>query len=345
MSAFLTYFGHFSSVTAMNRCLPRLICMLALWLAFPQRSPAPLIYTPGEGWRYEKVGESGWQRTRAKDQLDVAQAAFDKKDYSLALKAAKHTVTAWPFSDFAPQAQYLLGRCYEEKGQDEKAFKAYQKLIEQYPKISNYEEVLKRQFLIANRFLGGQWFRAFGYIPVGSSMDKTIKLYDQIIKNGPYSDVAPLAQMNIGLAYENQTALLVKAPDYPNAAKTYELAADRYAEQKIGTDALYRQAMAYNKQARRAEYDQNVAAKAIATYTDFIALHPEDARVEEAHKMIEALKTEQARGSYEIARFYEKGHRWQGALIYYNEVLLKDPTSKYADEARQRIDAIKKRGA
>ena len=45
-----------------------------------------MIYTPGEGWRYESVGGGKWQRARAKDQLDVAQAAFDKKQYSLALK-------------------------------------------------------------------------------------------------------------------------------------------------------------------------------------------------------------------------------------------------------------------
>jgi len=55
------------------------------------------------------------------------------------------------------------------------------------------------------------------------------------------------------------------------------------------------------------------------------------------------LKTEQARGSFEIARFYEKKHRWDGALIYYNEVLIKDPNSKYATEARERIDTLKKR--
>jgi len=30
-------------------------------------------------------------------------------------------------------------------------------------------------------------------------------------------------------------------------------------------------------------------------------------------------------------------------LIYYNDVLDKDPNSKYADEARQRIDSINKR--
>ena len=85
---------------------------------FPFRSPAPLIYTPGEGWYYEPFGTAaGWQRTRAKDQLDVAQQAFDAHDYSLALRAAHRVVRVWPLSDYAPHAQYLVGRCLEANGQ------------------------------------------------------------------------------------------------------------------------------------------------------------------------------------------------------------------------------------
>src|SRR5262245_16000955 len=122
----------------MNR---RIICaglvMLSL-LLFTQSSPAPLIYRAGEGWTYEPYGSVGaWQRNRAKDQLEVAQQSFDKKDYSVALKAARRTVKTWPLSDYAPQAQYLVARCYEEQKKDELAFKEYQKVLEKYPKIQN----------------------------------------------------------------------------------------------------------------------------------------------------------------------------------------------------------------
>jgi outer membrane protein assembly factor BamD (BamD/ComL family) len=111
----------------------------------------------------------------------------------------------------------------------------------------------------------------------------------------------------------------------------------------VGREALFKVGVAYNKQAKRAEYDQSVAGQAIATFTDFVTLFPEDKRVAEAQKFVDTLKTEQARGSFDIARFYERKHRWEAALIYYNEVLLKDPGSQYADAARQRIDSIKKR--
>lgn len=314
-----------------------LFCVLAI----PFQSPAPLIYRPGEGWTYEPVGgEAKWRKGRAKEQLEVAQAAFDRKDYGLALKAAKRIVKVWPLSDYAPQAQYLLGRAYEAKGQDEKAFKEYQKLLEKQPKLTNYEEIVQRQFAIANKYLAGKWFKLWGVIPFFPSMEKTSDMFDKIVKNGPFSEIAPQAQMDIGAAREKQR-------NYPMAAKAYETAADRYHDRpQVAADALYHQGLAYQKQAQTAEYDQNTAGQAIATFTDFMTLYPGEKRVKEAQDIIGSLRKEQARGNFQIARFYEKKKRWKAAETYYNEVVnltLDDPKSAYGTQAKERIDVLKRR--
>ena len=299
-------------------------------------APAPLVYQPGEGWTYEAVGGEGkWQRTRAKDQLEVAKAALDKKDYSTALKSARRTVKIWPLSDYAPEAQYIVGRCYEARGNDERAFKEYQKVVEKYPRITLFQEVLQRQYEIANRYLGGKLFRLWGYIPLYRSMDKTATMYEKIVRTGPYSEVAPQAQIKIGAAREKQK-------NYAEAVKAYERAADRYNDRPvIAADATFKAGMAHWKQAQKAEYDQSAAAAAIATFSDFVTLFPNDSRVKQAQKIMDDLRAEQARGSFEIAKFYEKRKKIQGALVYYNEVLLLDPTSKYANDSRKRIDELK----
>ncbi len=323
----------------MKSWICRCLLVAFFWLALPHRVPAPLIYRPGEGWTYEQVGGGKWTRTRAKDQLEVAQEAFDRKDYSLALKASRRVVRVWPISDYAPQAQYILARCYEAKGQDERAFKAYQDLVEKYPKSQNYEEVLRRQFEIANRFLGGQWFKLWGYVPFFPSMDKTSDMYTKIIKNGTYSEVAPQAQISIGAAREKQS-------DYAKAVKAYERAADLYFDNDtVAADALYKTALAYTKQAKTAEYDQHSASQAIETFNSFIALYPNDPRAGEAEKTIAELRTEQARGAYQVARFYEKRGQTSGALVYFNEVLNRDPGSRYATESRQRIEVLQRKSA
>ena len=320
----------------MNRRFVVLFVIIACVALFPFRSPAPLTYTPGEGWSYETYGSvAKWQRAHAKEQLDVAQQAFDKHNNSLALRAAHRVIRVWPLSDYAPGAQYLMGRCLEAMGRDEQAFNTYQVIIEKYPKSAEYEDVLWRQYQIANRFLGGEWFKLWGYIPYPPSMDQTAGMFDKVVQNGPFSDVAPHAQLGIGAAREKQK-------DYPEAVKAYEIAADRYHNQPvIASDALFLEGVSYQKQSQTAEYDQSTAAKAIAAFTDFTLLYPDDKRVPEAQKAILALKAEQVRGNYEIAQFYEKSKKWDGALVYYNEVLQLDPNSTYALQARERIQSIK----
>jgi outer membrane protein assembly factor BamD len=319
-------------------CRPVRLLLIAFCLvAFPFRSPAPLIYRPGEGWTYEPVGGEGkWRQVRAKDQFDVAQAAFNKQAYGLALKAARRVVKVWPLSDYAPQAQYLIGRCYEARGRPEKAFKEYQNLLEKQPKISNYQEILQRQYDIALLYLGGKWFKLLGYIPFFPSMDRTAEMFGKIVRTGPYSDIAPQAQLKIGAARDKQKSFAL-------AAKAYELAADRYHDRpQVAAEALYRAGLAYYKQALTAEYDQGSAGQAIATFTDFMTLYPNDPRVPETVKIIADLRREQARGSFQTAKFYEKYKRWKGAMIYYNEVLQQDNESPYAAQARKRIDEITK---
>ena len=41
------------------------------------------------------------RKTRAKDQLEVAQQAFDRYDYDGAIRAAKYTLQQWPLADYA----------------------------------------------------------------------------------------------------------------------------------------------------------------------------------------------------------------------------------------------------
>jgi outer membrane protein assembly factor BamD len=328
----------------MNRRFVFLLMLAAGAMLLPFRAPAPLYYTPGEGWYYEPYGQKAdWQRARAKDQLDVAEQAFTNKNYNVTLHAAHRIVRVWPLSDYAPRAEYLIGRCLEAQGKDEAAFNAYQAIIQKYPHSDSYEEVLGRQYEIGNRFLGGEWFRLWGTIPLYPSMDETANLFNTIVTNGPQSDIAPQAQMRLGAAREKQK-------NYPDAVKAYGLAADRYYNKPaIAADALYRKGVSYQKQASTAEYDQGTAGQAIAAYTDFITLYPDDKRVPDAQKAIALLKKEQVEGSFKVAQFYEQNkalnaqQRRDGALVYYNQVLQLDPNSPFAAQARQRIEQLKSR--
>jgi outer membrane protein assembly factor BamD len=312
--------------------------ILLLLLALPYRAPAPFVYRPGEGWTYEVPGAKGdWRKVRMKDQLDFAQQAYDQKKYKLALKAAKRVIELRPLSDYAPKAQFLIGRCYEARKQDEYAFNAYQTMLERYSKVADVRDLQHRQYVITLRFLHGQWFKLWGYIPFFPSMDKTADMFEKIVRYGPYGEFGPPSQMNIGAARE-------KEKDFELAVQAYELAADRYSEQpQVAAEALYKAALAYNKQAHKADYDQSVAGQAISTFTDFMALYPNDPRVADSQRIITQLKSVEAMGNFRVAQYYEKQKQWAGALVYYNEVRIKNPSSPLAREALQRIEVLSKR--
>jgi TPR repeat protein len=207
----------------MMRWFLRAALLVFCLAALPIKTPAPLVYRPGEGWSWEPIGGAKYTRQRAKDQLEVAQTAFDQKNYKIARLAARRTVRTWPLSDYAPQAQFLLARTLEETGKDEKAFKAYEELLRKYPKIENYNEVLQREYAIANKYLAGKYFRFLTIFPYRSK-DKTAEYFQKVVKNGPYSSIAPEAQISIGAAYENTNGW---GHSFPKAVAAYERAADR----------------------------------------------------------------------------------------------------------------------
>jgi outer membrane protein assembly factor BamD len=304
----------------------------------PFRSPAPLYYTPGEGWYYESYGQKAdWQRPRAKDQLQVAEQLYKAADYSGALRAARRVILVFPLSDYVADAEYLTARCWEAKGHDQAAFHAYQEMIDKYPSSPYYEDALWRQYAIATRILHGEQTMLWNIVPFFPSMDTAANMFNEIVTNGPYSDVAPHAQLRVGAAHE-------KAKDYDLAVKSYGTAADRYHDQPvIAADAVFRQGVSYYREAAKAEYDQSTAEQAIETFTDFITLFPEDKRVSQAQRAIVILKSEQVRGAFQVAKFYDDGKKWDGAAVYYNEVVQLDPNSSYAALARQRIEELKPR--
>jgi outer membrane protein assembly factor BamD (BamD/ComL family) len=305
-----------------------------------------LKYFPGVGWRYIRPGMKGELMEKSpREKLKIAQEAFEKKDYDLALFAAQLIVEERPDGDSAPHAHYLIARVLEEKKFDEDAFREYQRLLERFPAFEKSAEAAKRQMAIADRHLAGSWYRwrpqtpwlQFGglFLPMRMRMDSTAKLYEQIVTNAPYADNGIEAQLKIGNAYEKSaTGWLGNDDGYNQAIHAYERLADRYGRRRPeGNDApsrgedLVAQARfgigrAYQRQVAGGEYDQSLAGKAIDAYEDLKVLHPnDDARVKQAQEEIDQMRLEQARGARVTAEFYERQQKWFAAQIYHSRVV------------------------
>jgi outer membrane protein assembly factor BamD len=313
----------------MRRKLTILALFAVFVLGWPGISPAPLIYRPGSGWETSGEGEVAGT---SKAQLAKAMKLEEEKNYEMAAKAYHALVKTWPLSPNSAEAQYRYSTCLLESGEPIKAYKEFQKTIESYPDTPHFEEILKNQYEIGNMFLSGEKLRVWN-IPTFPSMDKTVEIYESVIKNGPYSEYAPLAQMKIGFAREKQKS-------YKAAVESYENLIRKYPKSDLVDDAQFQIGFAYMQAAREADYDQTATRRSITAFQDYLTRYPKSEKIEQAQDNINKLRGEQARGLFNIARFYDYKDESKSALIYYNEVIQKYPESDLARRARERVEQL-----
>ena len=304
-----------------------LLSVTAFAFVMPVNAPAALIWRKGEGWTWEHEGVT--TGTNPSDQLKIAQGLQAKKQYRNAIDAYRRVISRWPLSFSAQDARLGEAECLGAIGYHYKAFQQYQELIKKNPNTTHFNTVLQRQYEIGNLFLAGERQKAWGirWLP---SLDRAVEVYEQVVKNGPYSSVAPESQFRIGLAYEKQR-------DYLAAVHAYEKLLERYPKLPLAEGAQFQIGWEYKKESARAEYDQNAANQAIAAYTDFLLRYPRSDKVPLAQEYLTSLKGEQARGLFHIGQFYEKNRRYKSALIYYNDVIEKNPESNWATQAKDKV--------
>ncbi|MCC7519645.1 MAG: outer membrane protein assembly factor BamD [Verrucomicrobiae bacterium] len=292
--------------------------------------PAPLIYRPGQGWEVE--GKDTVAET-SKEQIAKGEAYEKEGNFEDAAGAYRTLVKTWPLSPNAPEAQYryaaMLYKCYEFQ----RSFKEFQNCLDKYSDTEHFSDILKYQYDIACLFLAGERQKIWK-IPTLPSMDKTVEMFEQVIKNGPYSPYAAMSQIKIGFARENQRK-------WDDAVKAYQDLIRKYPKSDLADDAQFQIGYAWMLAARQADYDQTATNKAITAFEDYITKYPKSEKIEQARENIQKLRAEQGLGLMRVAEFYDRQRKTESALIYYNSVVQKYPGSELARRAARRADEIR----
>ncbi len=307
---------------------------VATLLAFPARCPAPIIYRPGEGW--ETKG-SATVAVTPKDQLEQGKEFEKVQNWDDAMSSYRLLLKRWPTSIHAGEAQFRIGYCQEQQRDYYKAFLSYQKVVDSYQGFDKFDELIQRQYKIGNLFLAGERVK-FLFIKTFPSMDRTVEIYEKVIKNAPYSDIAPSAQMAIGYAREKQKR-------FDEAVAAYQKLIEKYPRSSLVEEAYFNIGLAYYRAATRAEYDQGYANKAVDAFNEYRTKYPGATKADIAREHITKVQTDQARGLFEVARFYDRQKEIAGALVYYNELIARHPKSSYSEEAKQRVEVLRRLAA
>jgi outer membrane protein assembly factor BamD len=310
------------------------ILLAAVFMVLLQGARAELVYRPDEGWNYEAPGQETPAAKTAKEQLDRAEALESKGDLKNAVKAYRVFTKKFSYSGKAPKAQLKLAGLYEKTGDYEHAFEAYNTYIKKYPRGEDFDTAVEAQFNIAKRFLNGERIRMYG-IKTFPSMARTQKMFEEIIQNAAYSKYAPLSQFYVGQALENQGK-------FKEAIDAYQTVQTKYPNDPIAAEAQYQIGYVYMRQSRaEAVYDPGMAGKARDAYEDFMARYPNSEKVPQAKENIKMLAVRTTKGSYEIAKYYDKQKKYKAAVIYYNDVIKQQPGTPESEAAKARIEALK----
>ena len=291
------------------------------------------IWTPESGkWLDPKNAT----RDTVEEQFEWALEFYDSGDYERAITEFEHVIKDFPLSDLAAESQYYIGLSYEAVKKYYYAYLAYQKVIDRHPRSKRVEEIIGREYKVANLFYQEEKAKILGKpILLVSSKDKALEIFQKIIENAPYGEYGDLSQYRIGIYYKDTAG-------YPKAIEEFNKLIDNYPKSELVDDARYEIAVCCGKQAVACDYKEEATDKAIKEFEDFLNDYPETNMADKAKAKLLLLKEKKAEGIFQIARFYEIQGTLDGALMYYQEIRDSFPATSWAPKAVKKILSIEK---
>jgi len=267
-----------------------------------------------------------------KEQFDWAMSFYNAKDFQRAAAEFEKLVKHYEYSEYASDAQYYIGLSYENMAKFYTAFQNYQKAVDNFPHIENLDEIIAREFNIANFYATKDSPKVLG-MDIMTALDRAIEIYKKVVDNAPYGKLADEAQFKMGEA-------LKKAERYDEAIQAFQKVVDDYANSKFADKSRYEVAYCAYKASLKPAYDIESTDKAIKAFQEFSEANRDRDLSKEADKTVQRLKDRAAEKSLSTARFYESQKHYPAAVIYYQDVIDRFPDSSFVAEAKAKVEKL-----
>jgi len=286
--------------------------------------------------RIPQKGKSFWFSVR--EETPVAQLLYAEKKEAAGhtrstRKAYEALVREWPTAPEAAQAQYALAQFLESQRKFARAFDEYQYLLVHYAGHSPYQDILDRQFRIANHLLHNNT-GMFGWNLSG--YDTIRGRFEQIVRNAPRGEQAPELMLIIG-------GIRVSEKELPEAIAVYEGLLNRFPQSHQAVTAAYLAAQCRYELAVKHKHNEPRCREAIAFIKSVLARmasHPQKEQMSEWLDELTALLVEQ---NYRQAVFYDTRQRnAEAAKAAYRRFLSEFSDSRYAQQVRTRLAELEK---
>lgn len=269
-------------------------------------------------------------------QLKYAQEAEKDGSFGKARRGYEALVREWPTSREAIRAQLLLAELLEKEGSYEKAFDEYQYMLVHYAGNCPYQEILDRQFRIANYLLHNNT-SMFGWMLSGLSGIR--EKFEQIVRNAPRSPKAPEAMLIIGGIREEEN-------ERKEAIQVYDGLLNRFPKSEQAARAAFLSARCRHDQTMKEPDNEQRCRESLAFIRALLQRrpnHPQKNQLVAWQKEMDDLLVEQ---NYRMAVFYDSRQRsLQASKAAYQRFLKEFGNSKYAPDVKKRLEALDKGAA
>jgi outer membrane protein assembly factor BamD (BamD/ComL family) len=272
------------------------------------------------------------EKTAAAQLAFAAKLEASGKNKS-ARRANEALVREWPTAPEAAQAQLAEAQLFEKMGKYDRAFDEYQYLLTFFAGHCPYNEVLDRQFRIANLLLHGNK-SMFGWILSGT--DTIRGRFEKIVVNAPRSAIAPEVMLIIG-------SIRVSADEKQEAIAVYDGILNRFPGSQQAVSAAYLSAQCRYDLAVKHNYNEQRCRESIAFFKAVLARAPNHPQKEQMTAWLNELTHLQLEQNYQQAVFYDTRQRKpEAAKAAYRRFLSEFANSKYAPQVRARLTELEK---
>lgn len=152
------------------------------------------------------------------------------------------------------------------------------------------------------------------------------EMFSAFILQHPAVDLADDAQFYLAESY-------FRNEEFKLAAMQYNRLRTSFPTSPFGRLAFYRSAEAYELSAPGFERDQTYTKTALTLYKQFEKFYPSDTLADSARARIVGLNEKLASKDFSVAEHYFRMDEYRSALIYYEVVLEKWPTTSFVEAA------------
>ena len=255
--------------------------------------------------------------------------AYDGQDYKKSIKIFKKILKKYPTATDLGRVQAQIGMAYEALKKYKKAVDAYDIIFKKYMEYEHPEEILEREFKIAEKYAKGEMKSVLG-IDFAASNKTAVDIFDRVVKNAPFGPHAEEAML---------CAIRILQDDrkYDDMEAKVKLFKKTYEGSKLLDEVIYLDAYSYYLQSKRVDYDQTKTRQAIEKFEAYVEKFPQGQFYEKASAYSHELKDKETGQDFKTAEFYVTQKDFPAAKKYLENIRQKFPNTEWADRAAKRL--------